>query len=382
MDKVLEKKRKSSGKKDFERRLAQLNCKRGACMALAVSALLAGLWFINEAEGAQPYWYSAMTIVAVTMELSAAVLLFYIVHNMQGAMTAAYRVYYFLTAAVLMAFCIVDYWMNGSMLLYVLIMGAAVCVPVVKRSEMNAYSGIMLAVCIIGCCMAASDGVRNIFQFVCVGILGIFAGRYSQERYRSCERTRDGHRELGIVSDEDALTGLSNRRGLLNTANVLWPFCVQNNSAVGAISIDVDNFKKYNDRFGHTEGDECLKKIASAIEGCACGQTDKVARMGGEEFLVLVQGVEKDEMIELALRIRSAIAELKLEQAYAGTSRYVTVSMGIAYTCPDASDSFKKLYDDASEALYTAKENGRNCVVCDGLIYGRMRNGMGTVIGE
>lgn len=350
-------------------------------MAFGLSALLAGLWFIGEGEGVQPYWYSAMTIVAVTVELAAAVLLFYIVRGVQGVMTAAYRVYYLLTEALLLPICIADYRMNGSMLLYVLIIGAAVFVPVLRRSEMHAYSGAMLAICLTCCISAWPDGIRNVLQFACIGVLGTAAGRYSQERFRSYERVRTEYRERSVSCEEDTLTGLANRRGLMNTANVLWPFCVQNNSAVGAISIDVDYFKRYNDRFGHSEGDECLKKIASAIEGCACGQTDTVARMGGEEFLVLVQGVEKDDMIELALKIRSAIAELRLEQAYAGNSKYVTVSMGIAYTCPDASDSFRKLYEDASEALYTAKENGRNCVVFDGLVYGRMRNGMGTVIG-
>lgn len=97
---------------------------------------------------------------------------------------------------------------------------------------------------------------------------------------------------------------------------------------------------------------------------------------------MLVQGVEKENLIALALKIRSSIAQLKLEREYTGTSNYITVSIGAAYGYPSDGTSFKNLYDSAVDAMYMAKENGRNCIVCDGCVYGRMKNGAGTAIGN
>ena len=77
-----------------------------------------------------------------------------------------------------------------------------------------------------------------------------------------------------------------------------------------------------------------------------------------------------------------SIAGLELEQEFTGVSKYLTVSIGVAYTYPEKGSSFKSLYDSASDAMYTAKENGRNCAVCDGTVYGRMKNGVGTAIGN
>ena len=210
----------------------------------------------------------------------------------------------------------------------------------------------------------------------------MLAGRYAQERFRGYERASSESRVKNILSTEDSLTGLTNKSRLINTAAVMWQFCARNRSMVGAIFIDVDYFKDYNDTFGHDEGDECLKKIAQAIADCARRDTDTVARVGGEAFFVLVQGVEKENLIALALKIRSSIAQLKLEREYTGTSNYITVSIGAAYGYPSDGTSFKNLYDSAADAMYMAKENGRNCIVCDGCVYGRMKNGAGTAIGN
>lgn len=162
----------------------------------------------------------------------------------------------------------------------------------------------------------------------------------------------------------------------------MWQFCIRNHSVAGGIFIDIDFFNNYNDAFGYSQGDECLKEIADAIASCARRDTDTVARVGGEAFFVMVEGVEKENLIALALKIRNAIAGLELEQEFTGVSKYLTVSIGVAYTYPEKGSSFKSLYDSASDAMYTAKENGRNCAVCDGTVYGRMKNGVGTAIGN
>ena len=370
-------KRRSSGKRDFERRLAGLNCKRGIIFAISVSIVLVIYYFLAGEEQELPYWYTAMLIVAFTLQLAGATLLMYILRNAQKAMAAAYRAYFIMTLIVFMPVCIADYKVSGSIIAYVLLVGDSIFIPVLLRSELHIYTLLMATATFV-----SQGGIRVVIEAAVVGGLGIAAGRYSQERFRSYIRLENENKTRNILSNEDALTGLTNKSGLINTAGVMWQFCIRNHSVAGGIFIDIDFFNNYNDAFGYSQGDECLKEIADAIASCTRRDTDTVARVGGEAFFVMVEGVEKENLIALALKIRNAIAGLELEQEFTGVSKYLTVSIGVAYTYPEKGSSFKSLYDSASDAMYTAKENGRNCVVCDGTVYGRMKNGVGTAIGN
>ncbi len=376
-------KRKSSERKDFERKLATLNCKRGIGLAVAMSILLIIYYFLCRGEKKLPYWYNAMLIVVFTIQIAMSVLLVYIVRNAQGMMTQAYRMYYITTFVFFMPVCVADFNINSSIMLYVAAMALTIFIPVLQRNEMHMYTLIMAVATVVYCiCISLGGFGRNTVEAAAAGVCAMLAGRYAQERFRGYERASSESRVKNILSTEDSLTGLTNKSGLINTATVMWQFCARSRSIVGAIFIDVDYFKDYNDTFGHDEGDECLKKIAQAIADCARSDTDTVARVGGEAFFVLVQGVEKENLIALALKIRSSIAQLKLEREYTGTSNYITVSIGAAYGYPSDGTSFKNLYDSAADAMYIAKENGRNCIVCDGCVYGRMKNGVGTAIGN
>ena len=339
-------------------------------------------YFLAGEEQELPYWYTAMLIVAFTLQLAGATLLMYILRNAQKAMAAAYRAYFIMTLIVFMPVCIADYKVSGSIIAYVLLVGDSIFIPVLLRSELHIYTLLMATATFVYCVFVSQGGIRVVIEAAVVGGLGIAAGRYSQERFRSYIRLENENKTRNILSNEDALTGLTNKSGLINTAGVMWQFCIRNHSVAGGIFIDIDFFNNYNDAFGYSQGDECLKEIADAIASCTRRDTDTVARVGGEAFFVMVEGVEKENLIALALKIRNAIAGLELEQEFTGVSKYLTVSIGVAYTYPEKGSSFKSLYDSASDAMYTAKENGRNCVVCDGTVYGRMKNGVGTAIGN
>ncbi len=374
--------RRSSKKKEFESRLAAANCKRGLIFSAVLSALLPLYWVMCNSTGDVAVGYTAMVIVAETIELASTVILLYIVKNAIQLSASAGRLYYLFTAAVMTPLCIMDYGMSGSIMLFVMFMGALSVVPCFSRGEMNVYSVTMIAAGIAMTAAAAADGVREAVGTGVISVAAVAAGRYIQELFRSRERIKGELKEKTFASEQDPLTGLTNRRGFIRRAGVIWPISMRSHVMVGVIAIDIDFFKKYNDKFGHPEGDECLKKIAGAIEDSARRQTDIVVRTGGEEFLVFVQNMNKKEIIGLALKIRSAVADLRIEHAYVEVSQYVTVSMGVACTYPDTHNSVKELYEEADQALYMAKENGRNCVVCDGSMYGRMKNGLGTAIGS
>jgi len=168
---------------------------------------------------------------------------------------------------------------------------------------------------------------------------------------------------------------------LKKKAELIWSYCQRRKVPVGIIALDIDFFKKYNDKFGHLEGDKCLKVIANTLKESAKRSSDIVTRTGGEEFLVFVQDITPKEILTLALNIRKNIEEQTIIHAYCGISKYVTVSMGISTTIPKFNYEFNDLYDEADRALYQAKKNGRNCIVFDGNLYGRMKDGMSQVIG-
>ncbi len=172
-------------------------------------------------------------------------------------------------------------------------------------------------------------------------------------------------------AEEDPLTGLYNRRGLEHQLSTIWPFCMRNRNMVALIMMDIDNFKKYNDTFGHPEGDKCLKSVAAAVKRSARRSTDIVARVGGEEFLVFVHGTDEMEPVRLAEKIRTNVEKLQIPHSPALANPYVTISLGVASVIPDDPEGYSKLYDEADKALYYAKRNGRNCIVYGNHIYGR-----------
>lgn len=166
------------------------------------------------------------------------------------------------------------------------------------------------------------------------------------------------HERVTRLSQADELTGLGNRRYLLNCMDDLF---LQRQGRVSSLSLallDIDHFKQVNDSFGHPAGDRILQVFADALMSLS-RKSDIVARMGGEEFCVLMPDTGPDGALELAERIRQRIAMLSHQQLGVPTS--VTVSLGLATVNRD-DVSFERLYSRADKALYQAKIQGRNRV--------------------
>lgn len=292
-----------------------------------------------------------------------------------------YMAYYSITLLAVLVVAGFDLKSSGSLLLYILAAFFASLLPLLKGVKYKIYMAVFVAGSIVSVSVAR-NAVRNIVDviFICAAaaVVSEIVGGYSNE----CERVGIKLRAKTISSEKDPLTGLSNRRGLNRKAAVLWPYCARTKTRVGIIEVDIDYFKKYNDKFGHPAGDRCLKLVAKALKNSARRSVDITARTGGEEFIIFVQDMNESEIVDFSMKIRRNIAELKIPHAYAGVSNYVTVSMGIAYCIPGGDISFSELYEKADRALYQAKSNGRNCIVCNNHVYGRMRNGkvLGTAV--
>ncbi|MEO6066326.1 MAG: two-component regulator propeller domain-containing protein [Lysobacterales bacterium] len=169
--------------------------------------------------------------------------------------------------------------------------------------------------------------------------------------------------ELTRLSKTDALTGAWNRRGATEALEAEWQRGIDEATPIAALMIDLDSFKAYNDHYGHGAGDECLKSVVEVLAHAVRGPRHVVARMGGEEFLVLLPDTELAAACAVAedLRARVQSAALRHERAVCGN--VVTVSIGVASTRPHAAQSSAALIAAADHALYRAKNAGRNAVV-------------------
>ncbi|WP_447553804.1 GGDEF domain-containing protein [Vreelandella sp. EE22] len=167
---------------------------------------------------------------------------------------------------------------------------------------------------------------------------------------------------LDRLSHIDPLTGLANRRGLNRHSASLTRSRRAPDQYAAVILIDVDHFKAFNDTYGHDEGDECLRKIATVLQG-ACSPRDTACRYGGEEFLVLHTDSPNSAVSGalLAEQIRAGVAELEIAHRESD-HRHVTVSVGVCAGLLDHDEALAKLIKAADQALYAAKNTGRNRV--------------------
>jgi diguanylate cyclase (GGDEF)-like protein len=178
---------------------------------------------------------------------------------------------------------------------------------------------------------------------------------------------------LAKNAEEDPLTALYNRRGLDRNLNILLPHNIRSKSLIALIVLDIDNFKLYNDSYGHPQGDKCLKCVANAIRKTASRSTDIAARIGGEEFVVFIHGTKELEPVQLAEKIRANVEAMRIKHSPSLGNAVVTVSVGVAIMIPQNMECMNELYNKADKALYTAKKSGRNVVVFEGKAYGRAK---------
>jgi len=165
--------------------------------------------------------------------------------------------------------------------------------------------------------------------------------------------------ELKKLANVDGLTGLANRRYLDKYLRVEISRSLRNGHQLAVLLCDVDHFKKYNDRFGHLKGDDCLKSVAKAMQGVCKRASDLVARYGGEEFAVVLPDTDVEGARRIAQSMCNAVSGLKL--AYPESEhKVVTMSLGGCIEQLDKVHDAAFLLKRADDALYEAKESGRN----------------------
>lgn len=200
------------------------------------------------------------------------------------------------------------------------------------------------------------------------------------------QELRDINTQLRELAQLDSLTGLANRRTFNAHLFTEWKLALKRRQPISALMIDVDHFKAFNDRYGHVQGDTCLRKVGEALKACTRSRTDTAvpanpearlalahpaalgrdtqlaARYGGEEFAVLLPGADLEAATRVGERIRAAIEELLIAHAGAPWG-FVSISVGVASIVPGERASPQELTETADACLYEAKQRGRNTVI-------------------
>lgn len=179
------------------------------------------------------------------------------------------------------------------------------------------------------------------------------------------ERLNGVNQELQRLSTTDGLTGIANRRLFDESLDREWRRCRRIKKPLSIILFDVDFFKKYNDKYGHQTGDECLRLVAKEVSRTASRPGDMAARYGGEEFVLILAETDQEGACWVADRIRQNLSALKIPHDDSDY-KHVTISCGVVSVVPGEELSAEKLVKSADIALYIAKEQGRNRVECLG----------------
>jgi len=186
---------------------------------------------------------------------------------------------------------------------------------------------------------------------------------YASLEHKVTERTQQlatANQRLEQLSLTDPMTGLANRRRLDETLRAEWHRATRQRTPLALAMIDIDHFKLYNDHYGHTVGDRCLRQVAACL-AASTRVTDLAARYGGEEFAIVMPATDLDAATHLAQHLRAAVAQLAEPHPLAD-NHIVTVSIGVTATTPTPHDDPTTLVELADTALYQAKDHGRNRV--------------------
>jgi diguanylate cyclase (GGDEF)-like protein len=185
-----------------------------------------------------------------------------------------------------------------------------------------------------------------------------------QEQNEALDRARkqaeEATRMLENLASIDTLTNVPNRRAFDLARTTEWRRCQREDLPISILMIDVDQFKQYNDNYGHGAGDECLARVAKVIDSCIHRPGDILARYGGEEFAAIMSGTNSEGALQMAQKFHAAIAELAIPHEYSTVSAYITISIGVATTTRTAELTLEKLSEAADKMLYQAKQSGRS----------------------
>ena len=182
-----------------------------------------------------------------------------------------------------------------------------------------------------------------------------------KELLRVTRLLEKANEQLQKQASLDGLTEIPNRRFFDEKFKELWEKTKTKDENLGIIMVDIDNFKNFNDYYGHIKGDGALKKVAQSLKKCLPSSGCYAARYGGEEFVMLLTGIDEQELLSLGQEVCKKIRDLQIPNPPSPIDGLLTVSVGIAAKSKRMKQP-QDLLDEADRALFMAKEKGKNCV--------------------
>jgi diguanylate cyclase (GGDEF)-like protein len=227
---------------------------------------------------------------------------------------------------------------------------------VAARSNLIVFAALIIA--FLAGTMPTATATYLMALLFTANIIGL-AGSYALEHANRTAFLE--HRQLTEVATHDGLTTLLNRAAFEDQIRRVWQQAQRDRQTVAVIMIDIDYFKAYNDRYGHIAGDDCLRRVSSALRDAARRRPlDFVARYGGEELVAVLYGADKSYGESISRSLLTAVRELRIPHANSETQPFVTVSVGVVSV-----DAYRLATHDAAvaladQALYAAKHQGRD----------------------
>lgn len=222
---------------------------------------------------------------------------------------------------------------------------------------------LMVLMYAFGGYLGGVDGGQRTFDLV----VAVFAATLGAAIHYSLQKSvRHNYLSTQLMSESlnrDALTGIHNRRMFDEHAARMWQQATRASAPVALLMIDIDHFKAFNDHGGHQAGDACLVQVAGVLNRASRRPLDLTARYGGEEFAILLYDIRRDRVEELCRELHASLATLAIRHPAFNDGQHVTFSIGAACVEPQPGRRVAGLIQLADEALYTAKERGRNRTV-------------------
>ena len=259
--------------------------------------------------------------------------------------------------AVAMTMTNMAYWQTHAAFQVPILGSLAVAVLAARPSFANVLAGASVVLCVAQLSVARRMG-RIYVEALRVSLDN---ERLAQDLATRSHALEQANLELEVLSRADPLTGLANRRSYMERLHAVWKRAEQEDLALALLSVDVDRFKLYNDAHGHGAGDRCLQAVASALARACRSEQDLAARPGGEEFAIVLPATELRDAMQVAERVRQGVIDTSSDRDWALPAG-VTVSVGVACRHPRDGGSVEDLLREADQALYAAKDRGRNRV--------------------
>ncbi len=181
-----------------------------------------------------------------------------------------------------------------------------------------------------------------------------------EARIQTHIRLKEQSQYLEAMAFFDPLTQVANRRKYNEVLQREWARCIRYHHQMSMILVDIDYFKEYNEAYGHAQGDNCLISVCRLLEGVSCRPADIFARIGGEEFVLLLPDCNAIGAVQKAEQMLKIIRDAKINHKLSPSNAYLSISLGVATVYPSRGHSALSLFQAADDAMFTAKRDGRN----------------------